>query len=101
MLGLSTLVLNLKKRHRVVGHEKDAVAGLMLVVSPALAYDDGIFNARPDPNANYGTPQQQRIPAPDSFGGGIWAKTILQPTMEDAPAWLTAKPKKKPRMYRR
>ena len=47
MLGLSTLVLNLKKRHRVVGHEKDAVAGLMLVVSPALAYDDGIFNALP------------------------------------------------------
>jgi hypothetical protein len=55
----------------------------------------------------YGTPQQQQTLNPFSFEWGHTIPGVAQvqtyyvyPTMQDAPAWLTRKYKKKPRTYR-
>jgi hypothetical protein len=61
--------------------------------------NDGVDLYHPE---KYGTPEQQKIPNPFRLIPGVaQAQTYyVYPTMQDAPAWLTRKYKKKPRMYR-
>ena len=64
--------------------------------------NDGVDLYHPE---KYGTLEQQRIPNPFrlEWGQAIPGVETLYayPTMQVAPAWLIATPKKKPRMYRR
>ena len=69
---------------------------------PSVSPGFGSRWCRPVPSREVWNSRAKADPAPDNFGGG-WATGIYsEPTVADAPSWLTAPlPKNKPRIYRR